>query len=194
VSCRAFTVATANDVVEMLHEAGERVGFPASLLTDNGRVFTTWSGGGPNAVQIELLERGITFKHSRPYHPQTCGKIERFHQTLKTFLDRQTPAASIEELQAQIDRFADYYNEIRPHRARNRMTPKAAWESRDKARPQTAPLRIGDGVRVRSDRIDKTGTVTLRYRTRIHHIGVGRDHFGKRVLVLVDGLDVRVNH
>jgi hypothetical protein len=72
------------------------------------------------------------------------------------------------------------------------MTPKAAWDERDKASPQAKPLRIAAGVRVRSDRIGSTGTVTLRYRTRLHHIGVGRDHAGKRVLVLVDGLDVRV--
>lgn len=192
VASRAVRVASANEVVALLRQAGARLGFPASLLTDNGRVFTTWSGGGPGAVQIELLERGITFKHSRPYHPQTCGKVERFHQTLKAFLARQPAAASLAELQSQIDRFVAYYNEIRPHRARNRMTPKAAWDARDKARPQAMPLRIAAGVRVRRDRIDKSGTVTLRYRTRLHHIGVGRDHAGKRVLVLVDGLDVRV--
>jgi transposase InsO family protein len=192
VACCAVRVATANDVVEIVREAGARLGFPASLLTDNGRVYTTWSGGGPNAVQIELLERGITFKHSRPYHPQTCGKVERFHQTLKTFLGKQPAPQTIAELQAQIDHFVAYYNDVRPHRACGRKTPRAAWDARDKARPHAEPLRIAAGVRVRSDRIDKTGVVTLRYRTRLHHIGIGRDHAGKRVLLLVDGLDIRV--
>ncbi len=192
VASRAFALATASGVVEVLREAGARLGFPAALLTDNGRVFTTWSGGGPNVVQIELLERGIVFRHSRPYHPQTCGKVERFHHTLKIYLAKQRLAASIAELQSQIDRFVTYYNKTRPHRARNRMTPKAAWDARDKARPQAAPLRIPDGVRVRADRVSKGGNVTLRHRTRLHHIGVGKDHVGKQVLVLVDGLDVRV--
>jgi transposase InsO family protein len=192
VASRAVAVAKANHVVDILREAGGRLGLPASVLTDNGRVYTTWSGGGPNAVQIELLERGIVFKHSRPYHPQTCGKVERFHQTLKLFLAKQPAAHTIEELQAHIDRFIAYYNDVRPHRSCGRMTPRAAWDARAKAKPQAAPLRIGDGVRVRSDRIDKTGVVTLRYRTRLHHIAVGRDHTGTRVFLLVDGLDIRV--
>ena len=70
-------------------------------------------------MQTELLALGIEFRHSRPYHPQTCGKVERFHQTMKAFLARQPPAGSIAELQAQVDRFVAYYNEVRPHRARN---------------------------------------------------------------------------
>lgn len=192
VASRAFPVAKANDVVSILREAGQRLGLPASLLTDNGRVYTTWSGGGPNAVQIELLERGIVFKHSRPYHPQTCGKVERFHQTLKRFLAKQAAPATIAEVQSQIDRFVDYYNRTRPHRSLGRRTPEAVWSARDRARPQIAPLRIADGVRVRTDRISKNGTVTLRYRTRIHHIGIGKDHIGTQVLLLVDGLDIRV--
>jgi transposase InsO family protein len=192
VASRAVRVAKANDVVAILREAGERLGFPASLLTDNGRVYTTWTGGGPGAVQIELLERGIAFKHSRPYHPQTCGKVERFHQTLKVFLAKQQPAKTVERLQADIDRFISYYNQIRPHRARDRVTPQAAWDVRDKARPGLAPLKLEHGARVRTDRISKAGNVTLRYRTRLHHIGVGKDHVGKRVLLLVDDLDVRI--
>jgi len=192
VSSRAVVVATADHVVDLLRQAGARLGFPASLLTDNGRVYTTWSGGGPNAVQIELLERGIVFKHSRPYHPQTCGKVERFHQTLKMFLAHQRAAATIAELQAQIDRFVAYYNGTRPHRALDRRTPQQAWDARDKAHPQATPLRIADGVRVRTDRVSKGGNVTIRYRSKLHHIGVGNDHIGKEVLLLADGLDIRV--
>lgn len=192
VAARAVRSATADGVVAVLRAAGERYGLPAALLTDNGCIYTTWHRGGPNAVQLELLDQGIVSKQSRPYHPQTCGKVERFHQTLKRFLARQDPAPDLPGLQEQIDHFVVAYNEVRPHRARGRMTPQAAWEARDKARPQAQPLKAGGGVRVREDRIDRGGTVTLRYRTRLHHIGVGRDHAGKRVLLLVDGLDVRV--
>lgn len=191
VSSRAVRVAMANHVVEVLREAGQRLGLPAALLTDNGRVYTTWSGGGPNAVQLELLERGIVFKHSRPYHPQTCGKVERFHQTLKTFLAKH-PAGTVDELQAHIDGFVAYYNDVRPHRACNRATPSRAFDARAKARPGHALLRIPDGVRVRTDRVSKAGNVTIRYRTKLHHIGLGIAHVGKEVLLLVDGLDIRV--
>jgi hypothetical protein len=131
-------------------------------------------------------------KSSRAYHPQTCGKVERFHQTMKSFLARQPRAASVAELQAQVDRFVAYYNDVRPHRARGRMTPTAAFAARDKARPSGPRIRIGAGVRVRRGRIDKNGKVTLRHRTRLHHIGVGHAHKGKRVTLLADELDVRV--
>ena len=143
-------------------------------------------------MEAELLRRGIVFRHSRPYHPQTCGKVERFHQTMKSFLAKQPKASSIAELQAQVDRFIAYYNEVRPHRARGRVPPRVAFEARDRARPSGRKIQVGAGVRVRRDRIDKNGKVTLRHRTRLHHIGVGHAHKGRRVIMLVDDLDVRV--
>lgn len=187
---RVLAVATAPAVVETFHEAAKQWGLPASMLTDNGCVFTAWHRGGATTFEIELLSLGIELKHSRPYHPQTCGKVERFHQTLKRFLTKQPAVHTIEELQAQIDWFTDYYNHQRPHRAKNRKPPKTAFESRDKARPQpTASLQ---GVRVRQDRVDKSGTVTLRHNSRLHHIGVGRDHHHQRVIMLIAGLNIRI--
>ncbi len=111
---------------------------------------------------------------------------------MKSFLAKQGEAASMAALQGQVDRFVAYYNEVRPHRARGRQTPRAAFEARDKARPSGAKIHIGAGVRVRRDCIDKNGKVTLRHRIRLHHIGVGHVHKGKRVILLIDGLDVRV--
>ena len=185
VAARVVAVATAPKVLGVFRAAGERWGLPAALLTDNGCVYTTWHRGGPNVMQTELLALGIEFRHSRPYHPQTCGKVERFHQTMKAFLARQPPVGSITELQAQVDRFVAYYNEVRPHRARERRPPRVAFEARDKARPSGPMIRVGAGVRVRRDRIDNNGKVTLRHRTRLHHIGVGHAHKGKRVILLV---------
>jgi transposase InsO family protein len=192
VASRVFEVATAAGALAVFRQAGARWGLPAALLTDNGCVYTTWHRGGPNVMQTELLQLGIEYRHSRPYHPQTCGKVERFHQTLKKFLAKQPKATSIGELQAQVDRFVAYYNDVRPHRAKGRRSPRSAFEARDKARPSGPRIDVGAHVRVRRDRIDKTGKVTLRHRTRLHHIGVGRKHKGKRVIMLVDGLDVRV--
>jgi hypothetical protein len=192
VSSRVMRTATAPAVLEAFREAGARWGFPAALLTDNGCVYTTWHRGGPNVMQAELLALGIDYRHSRPYHPQTCGKVERFHQTLKRWLARQARAGTIAELQAEIDRFVAYYNDIRPHRAVGRRTPRQAFEERDRARPCGPRIAVGAGVRVRRDRIDNNGKVTLRHRTRLHHIGIGHAHKGKRVILLVDDLDVRV--
>jgi transposase InsO family protein len=130
-----LATATAPKVLQIFRKAGTRWGFPAALLTDNGCVYTTWHRGGPNVMQTELLSLGIEFRHSRPYHPQTCGKVERFHQTLKRWLARQPPARTVAQLQAQVDRFVAYYNQIRPHRARGLITPLAAFQARDRARP-----------------------------------------------------------
>jgi transposase InsO family protein len=192
VGSHVFARASAPKVLEVFRVAGARWGLPAALLTDNGCVYTTWHRGGPNVMQTELLAQGIDYRHSRPYHPQTCGKVERFHQTMKAFLAKQPEAASIAELQAQVDRFVRYYNEVRPHGARGRRPPRIGFEARDKARPSGPKIQVGAGVRVRRDRIDKNGKVTLRHRTRLHHIGVGHAHKGKRVILLVDGVDVRV--
>jgi transposase InsO family protein len=192
VGARVVRRATAPEALATLIVAGERWGLPAALLTDNGCVYTTWHRGGPNVMQTELLALGIDYRHSRPYHPQTCGKVERFHQTMKTFLAKQDPAGCVDELQAQVDRFVTYYNEVRPHRARGRITPLEAFGARDKARPTGPKIVVGADVRVRRDRIDKGGKLTLRHRTRLHHIGVGHAHKGKRVIMLIDGLNVRI--
>jgi transposase InsO family protein len=192
LASRVVAVATAPAVVGVFRQAAETWGFPASVLTDNGCVYTAWHRGGTNVMEAELLSRGIAFKHSRPYHPQTCGKVERFHQTLKSFLAKQPAVLSIAQLQAQIDRFVAYYNNTRPHRARGRITPRAAFDARDKARPLKPGIDVGAGVRVRHDKVHRDGKVTLRHRGRLHHIGIGKPHRGKRVIMLVAGLDIRV--
>jgi hypothetical protein len=192
VSSVGKDVFKGGDVVAVFLQAAGVHGLPASVLTDNASVFTGVPRGGRCAMETELGSLGVRYVHSSPYHPQTCGKVERFHQTMKAFLARQPPAGSLAELQAQVDRFVAYYNEVRPHRARERRPPRVAFEARDKARPSGPMIRVGAGVRVRRDRIDKNGKVTLRHRTRLHHIGVGHAHRGKRVIMLVDGLNVRV--
>ena len=137
--------ATAATVLQVFREAGELWGFPAALLTDNGCVYTTWHRGGPNVMQTELLAAGIDFRHSRPCHPQTCGKVERFHQTLTRWLARQPRARTIGQLQGQVDRFVANYNDVRPHRAVGRTAPRIAFEARDKARPSGLRIRVEAG-------------------------------------------------
>jgi transposase InsO family protein len=192
VASKVLEVTTSPDVVATLYEAGAAWGLPASLLTDNGCVFTAAYRYGYSALESELFHLGIAYKHSRPYHPQTCGKVERFHQTLKKFLKKQPRAHSIAELQAQVDRFVAYYNDVRPHRAKGRMTPRAAFDSRDKARPRAVSHTHSKELRVRHDKIDNDGSVTLRYKSKLHHIGMGRALKGTRVILLVAGRDIRV--
>lgn len=192
VASVAFRTIKAADVTATFFRATERFGLPASVLTDNGAVFTAAPRGGTCLMETELARLGIAYKHPRPYHPQTCGKVERFHQTLKRHLTKQRPAATLAELQRQLDRFVRTYNTERPHRARGRRTPASAFAGRTKAAPPTAVVVPSAQHRVRHDRIDRTGRVTLRHRSRLHHIAVGRAHAGTRVLLLVADLEVRV--
>jgi transposase InsO family protein len=117
VASKVLTATSSPDVVATLYDAGAAWGLPASLLTDNGCIYTAAYRGGYSAMESELFHLGITSKHSRPYHPQTCGKVERFHQTMKLFLRKQLKARTIKQLEDDVDRFVAYYNEIRPHRA-----------------------------------------------------------------------------
>ena len=117
--------------------------------------------------------------------------IERFHQTLKKSLAKQEPATTKRQLQAQLDRFVAYYNERRPHRGIGRRTPMAVFSAREKAYP-CGPRIDASGYRVRRDKVDKGGGVTLRHQGRLHHIGVGRAYRGWRVILLVAGRGVQV--
>jgi transposase InsO family protein len=187
----AVPVATAADVVRIFYEAAATYGLPTEVLSDNGAIYTAAYRGAHTGMEIELAALGITFKHGKPYHPQTQGKVERYHLTLKKWLAKKPAVATLAELQAQIDRFIHIYNEERPHTARG-CPPMRAWRELDKATIKIDGQPILAHTKVRRDRIDKTGVFTLRYRSRLHHVGVGREHRGKRVLILVADLDVRV--
>ena len=173
-------------------------GVPATMLTDNGLVFTTRFAGGRrgtvtrNGFETELAALGVQQKNSSPNHPQTCGKVERLHQTLKKWLGKQPRARSLAELQAQLDTFRASYNERRPHRALDRRTPAVAYTARPKATPTGTSSSTSSHQRVRRDRIDDTGAVTIRYHGRLHHIGIGRTHARTHVLLLIQDRHIRV--
>jgi transposase InsO family protein len=191
LSSVAVPVATALEVVRVFYETTALYGLPASVLSDNGAIYTTAYRGSHSGMEVELATLGITFKHGKPYHPQTQGKVERFQLTLKKWLAKKPAAATLVELQAQIDRFVHIYNEERPHTARG-CPPMQAWRALDKATIQIDGQPLLAHARVRRDRVDKTGCFTLRHRSKLHHVAVGRAHKGKRVLILVADLDIRV--
>jgi transposase InsO family protein len=183
-------VTRAVDVAEIFTAAIERYGTPASVLTDNGCIYTAKHRGGKVVMETLTEALGVTYKHSSPYHPQTCGKVERFHQTLKKFLTKQDAADTLAELQDQLDRFVTYYNQQRPHRALGRRTPTEAFTARLRAHPaQTLPA---THFRVRHDKVDKHGSITIRYQSRLHHIGMGARHRGQQVVMLIADRDIRI--
>jgi transposase InsO family protein len=186
----AFPTVKAADVVQVFAAAAAAYGLPAAFLTDNAAVFAGQYRGGTVLLESELARLGIRVVHSRAYHPQTCGKVERFHQTLKRFLAKQAPPISIAHLQTQLDAFRSYYNQRRPHRALGQRTPLAAFNARLRARP--APIAAATLFRVRLDKVDGSGRVTLRYLSVLRHIYVGRAHCRERIRLLIAGRDVRV--
>ena len=193
LSVTAHRRVTSPIVLAEFRKACAAHGIPASTLTDNGVVFTTrLSGGrgGCNGLENEPRRLGVTQINSTPNHWTTCGKVERFHQTLKKWLNGQPRAATIADLQAQLDAFVTEYNHGRPHRSLpHQATPATAYTARPKADPAT---RTDTHNRVRTDRIDQAGVITLRVAGRLHHIGVGRTYTGIPVLVLVQDLHIRI--
>jgi transposase InsO family protein len=190
VASVAFRTVKAADVVEVFFAAASAHGLPAALLSDNGAVFSGASRGGKVLLESELERLGIRAVHSTPYHPQTCGKVERFHQTLKRFLAKQPGAQSLAHLQLQLDALRSYYNQRRPHRALGGRTPLVAWSARLRAGP--ALPQTATHFRVRQDKVDSCGRVTLRYLSQLRHIYVGRAHKGERIRLLVADAHVRV--
>jgi transposase InsO family protein len=196
----AHARVTGQIVLSTFRQAADLHGYPASTLTDNGMVYTTrLSGGslhgtrGRNGFEHELARHGIVQKNSRPNHPTTCGKAERFQQTLKKWLRAQTPQpATIGELQSLLDTFVEVYNNRRPHKSLpHRATPATIYNARPKAAPSGQPLPATHD-RVRRDRLDQSGTVTLRMAGRMRHIPTGRTHARTYVLLLVQDLEVRI--
>ena len=128
VASTALAVCTGTATLNVLSVAATVLGWPARFLSDNAGAFR-------HILARALGEIGITAGHSRPYHPQTNGKVERFHQTLKRWLAAQPPAHTLDDLQIQLDLFRQLYNHHRPHRSISRRMPAQVWETAPKSGP-----------------------------------------------------------
>jgi transposase InsO family protein len=115
-------------------------GIPSMSLSDNGIVYTGRLRGYESAFEANLRALGTHTINSTPYHPQTCGKIERFWQTLKKWLLAHDPATSLTELNELLERFRDFYNHHRPHRAHRGATPAEVFAATINARPANTAL------------------------------------------------------
>ena len=149
----------------------ETVGWPERFLSDNGKANVKLQG--------PLAELGIAMGHSKPYHPQTCGKVERFHQTQTKWLAKQPPAPDLEALQDLLDEFRHIYNHERPHRAIGRKTPATVWASMPKSGPAASPLQTPATIahtKVATNGIINTGS---------YQISVGKIHAGKTATTLI---------
>ncbi len=190
LSCTAHHPVTVVAVLNTFRANTATFGTPASTLTDNGLVYTARFRHGRNLFENALREAGIIQKNGHPNHPQTQGKVERFQQTMKKALAVNSPAATIAELQQQLEDFRDDYNNRRPHRSLKNTTPAAAYAARPKATP--AGSNASEHNRIRRDTVDSNGKLTLRHNGKLHHIGIGRTHARTPVLMLVQDLDIHI--
>jgi transposase InsO family protein len=196
LSVTAHRPVTGPIVLSTFRKAGATHGFPTSTLTDNGRVFTVRLFGGiagRNHLEHELRERNIIQKNGKPNHPQTQGKVERFQQTLKKWLRAQPQQpTTLAELQTLLDQFVVIYNTQRPHRSLPKQaTPATIYTTLPRAVPSADRSRDTHD-RVRHDKIDKAGSVTLRVAGHLRHIGVGRTYARTDVILLINDLHVTI--
>jgi len=189
ISLTAHRRVTGTIVVNTFRAACTQHGIPASTLTDNGFVFTTRTYKAPNAFEQELVTLGIQQKNGRPNHPQTQGKVERFQGTVKQWLTAQHQPDTIDQLQTLLNEFTTYYNTQRPHRSLAGRTPATAYTARAKATPSNTNQ--NGHWRVRHDKINN-GRITIRHAGKLHHIGIGYQHNGTLVHVLIHDLHITI--
>ena len=161
---------------------------PARLLSDNGIAFNQSRRNTVSHFEENLRRIGVLPIASTPFHPQTCGKVERFHQTLKKWLARQTPARTLHELQSQLDSFTRHYNNERPHRSLHGRTPATVWRAQPAAIPAGHPITDTTTI-VRTRSSNSSGNVAI---GRRHTVGLGIEHAGKTFTVMITGQDCAI--
>lgn len=180
VASRAVASATSEAAWAAFSQGVERWGLPTRCLSDNGLAFSGRLRGFEVYFETQLRAAGIRPVCARPFHPQTCGKVERFQQTLKRWLAAQARPRRLEELQAQIDAFAAVYNHDRPHRGIGRVTPFQRWAASPPSSPDgTATRTPAQRLRV----VSRQGVVQCQR----WHIHIGADYAGQAAEVIIDG-------
>lgn len=117
----------------------ERYGLPQRLLVDNGAPWGNTADQALTPLVVWLLRLGTAVIHSRPYHPQTGGKDERFHRTLKAELLRDREFADLAHCQRECDPWRAMYNLERPHQALDLAVPASRYQVSPRPYPATLP-------------------------------------------------------
>lgn len=167
-------------VQDSLLSCFERYGLPWSILCDNG---SPWGRCDGMACRLELwlLRIGVEVVHGRPYHPQTQGKEERFHKTLKLeLLSKTTLWRDLEHCDRAFAEFRELYNHVRPHRSLGLDCPGDRYRASERSLPDSIPqcTSFYDGAdQVR--RVKSKGEIMFRNRTYI----MGRAFAGESVAI-----------
>ena len=145
-------------------------GLPQAVLCDNGSPWGSGGGGEYTRLQVWLLRLGVKVYHGRAHHPQTQGKQERFHRTLKAEVLCRQQWRDFQHLQEELDRWRVVYNHQRPHEALAMEVPGKRYSASLHNYPETLPaVEFDSGVEVR--RVDEQGWIS--YRGQLWKIGSG---------------------
>lgn len=160
-----------------------RYGLPQRVTADNGPPWGSNIAGGLSALEVWLLRLGIEVSHSRPHHPQTQGKLERFHQTLKRELLQRT-FSDLQHCQQVMDRWREQYNQQRPHEALDQRPPITRYQPSLRGYPEQLPeieYEPGDQVL----KVGRIGQVSFRGKS----LFVGGGLHGERVAIRPTAVD-----
>lgn len=168
---RALPDERGEGVYKALEDVFQRYGLPNRITADNGGPWANiQSEEGISALEAKLIRLGIDVSHSRPYHPQTQGKLERFHRTLKLELLDRVGFASLAAAQLAFDIWREKYNYVRPHEACADGTPASRYHVSPRAFPDKLPaIEYDPGDIVR--RVGDTGRLSFRGTT--YRVGKG---------------------
>lgn len=186
VASRATPAQTSVAAWETFLAATQDWGVPAHVLSDNGVEFSGKIRGFEVVFETNLHNIGIKSLTSTPYHPQTCGKIERFQQTLKRWLAHHDPPETLDDLQDLIDAFVAYYNHERPHQGIGRERPIRRWRATPKAVPAKYPTNTP--TRTRTCTVGADGTI----QARPWRINIGRQYAGTSVTIITQANDCAI--
>jgi len=187
VATRAALSENAADAVAAITTAFTDFGVPAIVLSDNGIAFTSrFTGGGTSRFTRVVTAAGARLIHSSPYHPQTCGKVERHHRTFKDWLATHPAPATLQQLQQLCTAYQRWYNTVRPHSVHH-APPWTAWQhAADLGGPQHVPLQQDAAVSTRT--VTPVGIIRCANTT----ISVGSPRAGQRLTIVRDGQHITI--
>ena len=176
---KAVETVNGETAFEAFTKAADKWGWPERFLSDNAKAYKHTLAAAVGAL-------GVNHRHGRSYHPQTQGKVERFHQTLQKWLKARPPAVALDQLQTQLDAFCEIYNNERPHRAIGRRTPAGVYAQTPKTGPVDRPI----------------GTPTNIHRVTVHNgvchinktysISIGAAHSSQQATIIITGLSCHI--
>jgi transposase InsO family protein len=126
-------------VQEQLTAIFRRYGLPERMLMDNGPPWGNDLLHPFTPLTVWLLRLGIAVSHGRPYHPQTQGKDERFHRSLKVEVLAHRVFSDFEHMQSRFDEWRYCYNNVRPHEALGMQVPASRYEASPRSFPEQLP-------------------------------------------------------